>query len=89
MTAPLIGLHSQAPILKWFFVLGLSLCGSRCFPQSADKYLVQIAARISRTEWRALLSDALYIAAVIYGFIQTFVHTRDAPAKVLRLTGSG
>jgi len=35
MSAPLIERHSQAPILKWFFVLGSSLCGSRSFPQSA------------------------------------------------------
>jgi len=41
---------------------------------------IQLAARISRTEWRALLVRALESARDICGFIQTFVHTRDVPA---------
>src|SRR5262245_32241409 len=42
------------------------------------------AARIGRTEWRALLWGALDSAADIRGFFQTIVHAKDVSLPVVR-----
>ena len=46
--------------------------------------VIERTARISRTEGSASLMGARQGAADIRGFIQTFVHTRDVPARVLQ-----